>query len=99
MVYGFDQSFFILRAIQKILNRCIKLQIYTDSLSLFDSLTNLNTTTEKRLFIDLSMLHEGYESREIADVFWIPKDTNPADGLTKKSPYKELEELMLRRHV
>jgi len=95
MVYGFDQSFVILRAIEQFLGREIKLQIFTDSLSLFDSLTNLNTTTEKRLLIDLSMLRESYEKREIADVFWIGGDENPADGLTKKTPCKALEDLMI----
>lgn len=42
-------------AIEKILGYGIPYRIYTDSLSLFDSLTTLNTTSEKLLLIDLSM--------------------------------------------
>lgn len=99
MVYGFDQSYVILRATQDFLGKKIPLRIYTDSLSLFDSLTNLNTTSEKRLLIDLSMLRESYERREIADVFWIPGDQNPADGLTKKSPCKALENLITTNKI
>lgn len=71
MVHGFDQSFVIKRALELFVNKDITLKVYTDSQSLFDSLSTLNTTTEKRLFIDLAMLRESYEKQEIADVFCI----------------------------
>ena len=45
--------------------------IYTDSRSLYDGLVSLNTTTEKRLLIDLHLLRQAYERREIAEVCWI----------------------------
>lgn len=47
----------------------LPLRLYTDSLSLFANLTTLNSTSEKRLLIDLSMLRESYERREIPDVY------------------------------
>lgn len=94
MVFGFDQSYVLHKSITEFLGRRIALRIYTDSLSLFESLTTLNTTSEKRLLIDLSMLRESYERREIADVFWIPGPQNPADGLTKKNPCTALVDLM-----
>lgn len=46
--------FRIQQAAQKFMGRNIPLHIYTDSLSLFQSLTTLKTTSEKRLLIDLS---------------------------------------------
>eukprot|EP00171_Calliarthron_tuberculosum_P022597 IDg22597t1 len=96
---GFDHSFVIRKATEEFLGRVVPLRMYTDSLSLFDSLTTLNTTSEKRLLIDLSMLRESYEKREIADVYWIPGDQNPADGLTKKSPCAALSKLIATNSV
>lgn len=94
MMYGFDQSFVIHKAVEEFFEKRVPLRIFTDSLSLFESLTSLNTTSEKRLLIDLSILRESYERREIADVFWIPGDQNLADGLTKKSACDAIVRLM-----
>ena len=57
--------------------------MYMDSKSLYDSLVSLNMVMEKRLLIDLRVLRESYERRELADVFWIPAPQNPADGMMK----------------
>lgn len=99
MVYGFDQSFVLHKAIGEFLGHNLPLRLYTDSQSLFESLTTLNTTSEKRLLIDLSMLRESYERREIADVFWIPGDQNLADDLTKTSPCRALINLMKTNRI
>lgn len=68
MVFDFDQAFVLKKALDLFLNREVPLRIYTDSQSLFDSLTILNTTTEKRLLIDLNMLRKLYFKLEISDV-------------------------------
>lgn len=99
MVYGFDQRFVLHKSVVEFLGREAPLCIYTDSFSLFDSLTTLNTTSEKRLLVDLSMLRESYEQTKIANVFWIPGPQNPADGLTKKNPYNALVNLMETNNV
>ena len=67
MVLGFDNAFVIHHVLCQILSRKVALKIYTDSRCLFDSLTTLNQTTEKRLLIDLSMLREGHENRAITE--------------------------------
>ncbi len=72
----------------------ISLRMYMDSKCLFQSLTSLNTTTEKRLLIDLHMLRECYESREISEVMWIPGAENPADAITKRNASPALERLI-----
>ena len=59
------------------------LAMYMDSKFLYDSLVSINTIMEKRLLIDLRVLRESYERRELADVFWIPAAQNPADAMTK----------------
>ena len=68
------------------LKSAVPMVIYTDSRSLYNSLVSLNTTTEKRLLIDLHLLRQVYERREIAEVRWIPTEQNPADALTKEKP-------------
>lgn len=94
MVYGFDHSSVIHVALQEFLGRRVPLRVYTDSKSLFDSLVSLNTTTEKRLLIDLTMLRECYEYREITEVLWIPGDENPSDAMTKLRSCSALSHLM-----
>lgn len=82
MVHGFDKTYVIKVAIEMLLGRAVPLRIYIDSQSSFDSLRKLNTATEKRLIIDLSMLRDSYELRDIADVLWIPSGQNQADAIT-----------------
>ena len=40
---------------------------------------------KKQLLIDLKVLHESYERRELTNVFWIPASQNPVDGIIKPS--------------
>ena len=76
------------------LGRIIELHVYTDSRSLYDGLVRINQTTEKRLLIDLRMLRQSYERREITEVFWVPTAQNPADAFTKASPTSALSNLL-----
>jgi G3E family GTPase len=52
---------------------------------MFECLTKLGTTAEKRLMIDVLALRESYERRQISEIRWITGGTNPADALTKKN--------------
>ena len=69
MVLGFDQSFVIKHTLKLFIVRAVAHQIYTDSQSLFESLISLNSTTENRLLIDLNILRECYERKEVSGVF------------------------------
>lgn len=68
----------------------VPLILYTDSKSLFDSLTVLNAATEKQLFTDLRVLCRKYELSELTKIVWIPSYQNPVDAVTKASPIKAL---------
>ncbi|EED14741.1 hypothetical protein TSTA_042160 [Talaromyces stipitatus ATCC 10500] len=68
--------------------------ICTDSYSLYECLTKLGTTKEKRLMIDLMALRQSYERREIDEIRWIHGDDNPADAFTKSNPNKALQDLV-----
>lgn len=99
MSYGFDSTSLIRHTLELFLGRTIKLKLLTDSKCLFDALTSLNTTTEKRLLIDLNILRQSYERREITEVAWIPGGSNPADALTKDKPCDALTSLMETNHI
>lgn len=94
MVHGFDISSTIRLAFNSMLDKVIPLHVYTDSRSLYDCLTRINQTTEKRLLIDLRMIRQSYERREITEVFWIPTTQNPADAFTKARATSALQQLM-----
>lgn len=70
ITYGFDQSYVIKRAVETFLGRTAS-HVHR-FIELFESLTTLNTTTENRLLIDISMLRKSYQRREIDDIYWIP---------------------------
>lgn len=97
-VHGIDYEIVIKTTIDQILNQLelppIPLILCTDSYSLYDCLTKLGTTREKRLMIDVMALRQSYERREIAEVRWINGIHSPADSMTKKTPTKALEELI-----
>ena len=69
----------------------IPLIICTDSYSLYECLVKLGTTKEKRLIIDIMLLRQSYERREIHEVRWINSNDNPANAMTKANPNKALE--------
>lgn len=94
MVHGFDVSSTIRLAINDVFGRIVPLHVYTDSRSLFDCLSKVSRTAEKRLLIDLSMLRQSYERREITEAFWIPTKQNPADGFTKPKPCDALHKML-----
>lgn len=68
--------------------------LYTDSKSLYDGIIGINSTTEKRLLIDLTVLRETYELQEIVNAVWIPFVDNLADALTNSSASLALSTLM-----
>ena len=84
MIDGFDAGFSIRKTLENITGQeNMALSLFTDSKSLYGLVVTLAQTTEKRLQIDLEMLREGYEKREITNVIWISGSENPSDDLTK----------------
>jgi hypothetical protein len=98
MVGGFDNAIALSTTIKQVM-RTLGLPLKpvvlcTDSKSLYDCLVCLGTTNEKRLMIDIMLLCESYEQREITEVRWINGKDNPADSMTKKAPNQALETLV-----
>jgi hypothetical protein len=68
MINDFDVEAVIKSIIERILHISLSLILLTDSKSLFDCLIKFETTSEKRLMIDLMCLKQSYERRKIAEI-------------------------------
>ena len=86
MVAGFDIGAVLQDVTSKIIGKDIPLILCTDSYSLYDCMTKLGTTAEKRLMIDIIGLRQSYERREINEIRWINSNNNPTDVITKDKP-------------
>lgn len=85
--------------INKVLGKTVPLTMYADSKSLFDGIVERNATTKKRLLIDLRVLRESYEMRELTNIVWILSAQNPADAMTKDAPSSALQKLLDNNHL
>eukprot|EP00171_Calliarthron_tuberculosum_P023237 IDg23237t1 len=80
----FDFCFTFAHDLANILGKKIPIFLFTDSKSIFDTITKLSSVSEKRLLIDISSLRQSYSSGEISNIGHILSEFNPADPLTKK---------------
>ena len=91
---SFVAAFTIKRELEIILEKGIRLQMFTDCKSLFDIITKCSGTTEKRLLIDIKSVREAYDDFEISDVGFVRSENNPADGFTKVKPNSALQKIL-----
>jgi hypothetical protein len=73
MVGGVDMSFTIGSTLAIIIKQLgfftILIIVYTDSYSFYECLVKLGTTKEKRLIIDIMIIRESYENRELFEIW------------------------------
>lgn len=81
------------------IDHVVPIHVYKYSRSIYECLTRNNRTTEKRFLIDLFMLRQNYERREITEVFWIPTKHNPSDKLTKDKLVPALTNLIEKNRI
>ncbi len=67
------------------MGRQLDLHLLTDSRSAFHIATTLVSTREKRLMLDVHLLREAYERREVTKITWISGLSNVVDPLTKRN--------------
>lgn len=80
--------------LRDIFHRVIRLVLHTDSKSLFNSTAGLTSATEKRVLIDLFILRQSYELRELTKIVWNPSEQNSADAITKINASNDLSSLL-----
>ena len=84
IVAGFNIGSVIQTTTSSILSTKILLVMCTDSYSLYNYITKLGSTAEKRLMINIMGLQQSYEQREINEVRWIDGSCNPVDAMIKE---------------
>ncbi len=81
-----DQAYVAKTIMQEILNRDVAVHGLIDSKTVFDTVTKLGPTMEKRLQIDASALRQSHLNGEQSSLAWIPGSQNVADAMTKELP-------------
>jgi hypothetical protein len=87
---AFDLAFGLKKQISEILGVSVELVLFTDNKGVFDTITKRTAVTEKRVMIELAVLREAYEKKEISNMGFILSRYNPADALTKKKSNGQL---------
>ena len=64
--------------LHSIVSQRLKIEIFTDSKSLFDNITKLTTLPEKRLLFDISAIRKSYRAGDLNDVAHFSSEYNLA---------------------
>lgn len=65
---GYDAGYMIAHTLSELIGRKTDLTLYTDSRSLYELCISLALTTKRRLQIDLVVIRQAYERRDITDI-------------------------------
>jgi hypothetical protein len=68
MIHDFDVDSILKAILTKMFNILISLILVIDSKSLYDCLVRLEITVEKRLMMNVMILKQSYERREIIEI-------------------------------
>jgi Reverse transcriptase (RNA-dependent DNA polymerase) len=83
LAHGFDRALIIQDFLRNCLQKSFGILLITDSMGIFDAITNLSQFREKRLLIDAHALRNAYTSGELMDIVHVRSEHNLADALTK----------------
>lgn len=98
-VHAFDFASTNRVTVSNIFGCLVSMVVYTTSKFLFDCDVDLNSTTEKILFINPCVLRQRYELCKLKDVIWIPFKANPADAMTELSSSDALTTLLKKKEI
>lgn len=91
---AFDAAFMLRHDLEDFHGSKIPLHMFNDSHQLFDVMTKVSSTSERRLMIDVAALRESYNSFEIDQLVLLRGKMNIADALTKATPNCRLDTLL-----
>ena len=91
--YGYDYGI-SLKMLLSNMHIHVPLFLFTDSKSIFDTITASKRLRELRLMNEISDIRQAYKDREITNVTWIRSSQNIADNLTRKQGNDILRQTM-----
>lgn len=71
------------------------MHLLTDSRSLFDVISTVFSTSEKRMILDIAAAREGFRYKLIPDIGLVRSSENAADGLTKCMHQRTLQKILM----
>jgi hypothetical protein len=83
MIHEFDVDSILKAILTKMLDIFISLILVIDSKFLYDCLVRLDIIVKKRLMMNVMILRQSYEKREIIEIKWIYEINNLVDSMTK----------------
>jgi hypothetical protein len=83
---AYDIGFSLRYTLSILLQRTVEMLFCTDAKTLWDSVTSLCTTEERRLSIDIAGLRQAYRCGELRHLGRIANEYTPADAMTKRKP-------------
>lgn len=90
----YDYCVTLAHDLSNMLGRKVDTFMFTDSKSLFDTITKLSSVSEKRLLIDIAALREAYVCQDLKNVAHVSSQYNIADVLTKSKPPADCRDLL-----
>ena len=95
----FDFAYTLKHDLKNVLRKELNIVLFTDSKCLFDTITRLSSTSEKRLLIDISALREAYCAGDIHNIGHVSSEHNIANSLTKKANSELFQEFLKTGHL
>jgi hypothetical protein len=94
MIHDFDVDSVLKAILTKMLDIFILLILVIDSKFLYNCLVRLEITVEKRLMMNVMILRQFYERREIIEIKWIHESNNFVDSMTKSKSFSALKTII-----
>lgn len=79
----FEAALIVNHDLSQIVHRRLSLFLMTDSRGLFDMISRISHSSEKRLMIDIAALRGAYRRKEIDSIAHIQGKSNPSNALIK----------------
>ena len=87
-VAAVETAYWIATIIQEVLwdskHKLPYIECRTDSRSLFENAQSLKPVLDKRLRVDIAIVHQMLEKGELQKILWVEKEKQLADPLTKR---------------
>jgi hypothetical protein len=94
MIHDFDVDSILKSILIKMLAIDISLILIIDSKFLYDCLVRLDIIVKKRLMMNVMILKQSYERREITEIKWIHESNNSVDSMTKSKSFSALKTII-----
>jgi transposase InsO family protein len=91
---AYDHAFTLRHTLESLLKRRLAIFLFTDSRTLFSSITTLCKLTEKRLLIDIAVLRDAYRTGDLDNLCWVESRYMLADPMTKVKGNEYLSEVL-----